>query len=96
MKQKNLFQDEAERIVRDEDVEAVRLCLIARMNNAGLRYLSDGADKIFEIFVELAGNFDGSEYQQGRKDGLRIALSLLRDPKWADFNRGKGGARETE
>lgn len=89
-----LFEEEAKKIIARGDVEYVRECLVARMDKAGLEYLSEGRNKIFEMFVEIADNFDGSEYQQGKKDGLRIALALLGKPEMADFNRGGRMARE--
>lgn len=52
------------------------------------------AFSIFELLVAVRDNFDGSDYQQGKKDGLRLALSLLEPGKnWANFNLG--GASES-
>lgn len=65
-----------------------------RLELAGTEYLSDGKFAIFELFVSVHETFDGSEYQQGKKDGLRTALALLGDVEMADFNRGQGKSRE--
>lgn len=67
----------------------------AKQRAAGAEFLDNAADKIFELFLEVSENFDGSEYRQGQKDGLRQALSLLRDPSWGNLNRGRGGAGPT-
>jgi hypothetical protein len=65
-----------------------------RMEIASLKYLADAKDEIFELFASIREGFDGSEYQQGKKDGLRTALALLGMPEMLAFNRGNGGARE--
>ena len=70
--------------------ENVRL----RLELAGTEYLSEGKFAIFELFVSVHETFDGSEYQQGKKDGLRTALALLGDVEMADFNRGQGKSRD--
>lgn len=67
----------------------------ARLRAAGAEFLDNATDKIFELLLEVSENFDGSEYRQGQKDGLRQALALLRDPAWANLNRGRGGASPT-
>lgn len=61
-----------------------------------LEYLSNAKDEIFELFQRVRDDFDGSEYMQGKKDGLRIALALLGIPEMLQFNRGGGMAREAE
>ena len=65
-----------------------------RFLTASQAYLSEGKDAIFALFVKVHENFDGSEYQQGKKDGLRTALALLGDVEMADFNRGQGKSRD--
>lgn len=65
-----------------------------RMELSGMQYLSEGKDEIFELFIRIREDFDGTEYMQGKKDGLRTALALLGTPEMAAFNRGNGGARE--
>lgn len=55
---------------------------------ANLEYLENAKDEIFELFESVRREFDGSEYQQGKKDGLRLALSLLGIENMAAFNRG--------
>lgn len=56
--------------------------------------LSEGKQAIFDLFVKLRDNFDGSEYQQGKKDGLRTALALLGVDGMEEFNKGQVKARE--
>ena len=34
-------------------------------------------DELIEIYIKVVDGFDGSEYQQGKKDGLRIAIAVL-------------------
>lgn len=55
---------------------------------ANLEYLQNAKDEIFTLFESVREEFDGSEYQQGKKDGLRLALSLLGVDNMAAFNRG--------
>ena len=89
-----LFYDEAVKIIAANDVEAVRLGLLAQMNNAGLEFLSDGKHSIFELLMKIRDDFDGTEYMQGKKDGLRTALALLGVSDMLSLNRGGGLARE--
>lgn len=63
---------------------------------ANYEFLSDGVDEIWEILIAITDDFDGSEYQQGKKDGLRIALSLLGKPEMIDLNRGHRNARDRQ
>lgn len=43
--------------------------------------------QIFELFNDVRDEFDGSEYQQGKKDGLRLALAIMqRDPEWVSYD----------
>ncbi len=65
-----------------------------RMQVAGLEYLEEGKQSIWELFEKVRDEFDGTEYMQGKKDGLRTALALLGTPGMIAFNRGNGGARE--
>lgn len=44
---------------------------------ANYEFLSNAKGEIFDLFLKIVEDFDGSEYQQGKKDGLRIALSFL-------------------
>ena len=61
---------------------------------ANLKYLQNGKDEIFELFCAVSDEFDGSEYQQGKKDGLRSALALLGMSDMSDFNRGGVRSRD--
>ncbi|MCA9371065.1 MAG: hypothetical protein KC680_03845 [Candidatus Peregrinibacteria bacterium] len=65
-----------------------------RMRVASLESLSEGKQEIWELFERMREEFDGSEYMQGKKDGLRIALALLGAPEMIAFNHGNGDARE--
>jgi hypothetical protein len=65
-----------------------------RIMTANIEYLQNAKDEIFELFCDVRDKFDGSEYQQGKKDGLRLALALLGMPEMTAFNRGNAGARE--
>lgn len=50
--------------------------------------LDRATTSIIETLESIKADFDGSEYQQGKKDGLRIALTFLTDnPRWAALNR---------
>lgn len=90
-----LFENEAKKLIEENNVEEVRLCLLARMDKAGLEYLSDGKDKIFELLCEVRDHFDETEYMQGKKDGLRTALALLGNIEMLCLNRGNAMARPT-
>ena len=63
--------------------------------SANLEFLLNAKQEIFEVFEELRNKFDGSEYQQGKKDGLRIALALLGNPEMMSFNRGGANQNPT-
>ena len=65
-----------------------------RMRVASLESLSEGKQEIWELFERMREEFDGSEYMQGKKDGLRIALALLGAPEMIAFNHGNGDARQ--
>lgn len=91
-----LFENEAKKLIAENNIEEVRLCLLARMDKAGLEYLSDGKDKIFELLIEIRDNFDETEYMQGKKDGLRTALALLGTDHMLELNRGGAMARPTK
>jgi hypothetical protein len=64
------------------------------MKLAQLEYIEEQIHSFFELFCDFVDEFDGSEYQQGKKDGMRIALSFISDPSWADLNRGGRMGRE--
>lgn len=69
--------------------EAKRLAVCdAELVKANLDYLENAKFEVFRLFVEVRDRYDGSEYQQGKKDGLRIALALLGNPEFTEFNRG--------
>lgn len=53
-----------------------QIAALARQS-ASHDFLSDAKGEIWELFVAVRDDFDGSEYQQGKKDGLRSALALL-------------------
>lgn len=77
---------EAEAVVAELD----RLRLISENYD----YLSDQAYEVMELFCSIRDEFDGSEYQQGKKDGLRLALALVSgNPTWKNLNRGGNEAR---
>ena len=65
-----------------------------QMKLAQLEYIQEQIHSFFELFCDFVDEFDMSEYQQGKKDGMRIALSFISDPSWADLNRGGSMARE--
>lgn len=67
---------------------------VIQMKLAQLDYINEQIHELFEFFVSFADEFDGSEYQQGKKDGLRVALSFVSDPSWIDFNRGMRNSRQ--
>jgi phage pi2 protein 07 len=92
---------ELERYTQTSPADAFRQLLAAekanwklRQENAGNEFLADGKQEIWELFQSVREEFDGSEYQQGKKDGLRSALALLGNPEMVDFNRGNRNARE--
>ena len=66
-----------------------------KMKLAQLENIEEQIHSFFELFCDFVDEFDMSEYQQGKKDGMRLALSFLtNDPSWADLNRGGSMARE--
>jgi hypothetical protein len=65
-----------------------------RCDAAGNEYLSNGKQEIWELLESVRESFDGDEYTQGKKDGLRSALALLGNPEMVDFNRGNRNARQ--
>ena len=67
-----------------------------RLHCASYDFLSDAKDEIWELLIAVRDSFDGSEYQQGKKDGLRSALAILGTPEMTSFNRGNGMARDNE
>jgi hypothetical protein len=67
-----------------------------QLDNASSEYLSNGKQEIFELFEKIRESFDGSEYQQGKKDGLRLALALLGNPGLEQFNQDGKAAREKD
>lgn len=73
----SLFLEQATKMAKEKDIEGIRQALVAQMNLASMEYLSNGKSEIYDLFVAVADRFDGSEYQQGQKDGLRKALALL-------------------
>ena len=82
----------SERYLRNklEDTEAL-LAAAQRTIEAQQRrgeFLSSAKNDIFDLFVAVRDGFDGSEYQQGKKDGLRTALALLGNDGLDSFNRG--------
>ena len=82
----------SERYLRNklEDTEAL-LAAAQRTSEAQQRrgeFLSSAKNDIFDLFVAVRDGFDGSEYQQGKKDGLRTALALLGNDGLDSFNRG--------
>ena len=68
-----------------------QIAALARQS-ASHDFLSDAKGEIWELFVAVRDDFDGSEYQQGKKDGLRSALALLGTPEMIAFNREGGMA----
>lgn len=64
------------------------------LDKANYEFLSEGKGEIFELLERIREDFDESEYQQGKKDGLRSALALLGNPEMKSFNRGGRWARE--
>ena len=91
-----LFKDEAERLIAAGDVETVRRALVAQMKLAGMEYLENGKNEAWEFFEKFREQFDGSEYQQGKKDGIRTTLAFLGNPELLATNRGGAMGRESE
>lgn len=60
-----------------------------------LDYLKKAKHNLFETFLVVADEFDGTDYQQGKKDGLRLAMAVMGDPEWLDFNRGNSRSRDS-
>jgi len=60
-----------------------------------LEYLRDRIHEFFELFCDFVDDFDGTEYQQGKKDGMRIALSFISDPSWGGLNRSEQAEQPT-
>jgi len=60
---------------------------------ANYEYLANAKHAIFELYMDIRDEFDGSDYMQGKKDGLRLALTLLGNTDLASFNRGGSQAR---
>ena len=83
----NLENERHYRAARAEQVATLRL------HCASYDFLSNAKDEIWELLIAVRDSFDGSEYQQGKKDGLRSALAILGTPEMASFNRGGGMAR---
>ena len=65
-----------------------------KLLKANYEFLSKGRYEVLELFMDVRDAFDGSEYQQGKKDGLRLTMALLGSPGMASFNRGGGNARK--
>lgn len=59
-----------------------------------LDYLSQAKHNLFETFLAVSDEFDGTDYMQGKKDGLRLAMAIMGDPEWLDFNRGNSRSRD--
>lgn len=89
-----MFEKEASRIIEEKDIKRVQSLLIARLQLESMLYLEHGKDAIFDVFVEISQQFNGTQYMQGKKDGLRIALALLGNAGMAEFNQGGSHARE--
>ena len=64
------------------------------MELGNLDYLRNAKEEIWQLFVATLDEFDGTEYMQGKKDGLRIALALLGVDGLTDYNRGGKMSRE--
>jgi hypothetical protein len=65
-----------------------------KLKLAQYKHLQEQIEIFSELAFEFFDNFDGSEYQQGKKDGMRLALSFVTgDPSWAELNRGGRLAR---
>jgi len=75
----------SERYLRSQ-LEAAEAKLAAAQRRG--EFLSSAKNDIFDLFVAVRDGFDGSEYQQGKKDGLRTALALLGNDGLDSFNRG--------
>lgn len=92
------LREEIERIRKamggHPDSDLVSLATTLNVQARSAEFLAEGKDEIFELFVRIRDEFDGTDYMQGKKDGLRTALSLLGLPEMIAFNRGNGGARE--
>ena len=50
---------------------------ITDMRLAQLDWITEAQFDLFEYYVEYCENFEGSDYEQGVKDGLRIARTFL-------------------
>ena len=65
-----------------------------KLNIPELSFLEKAKEEIYDYFLEVREDFDGSEYQQGKKDGLRIALTFLGCDNMIEFNRGNRLSRD--
>jgi len=74
--------------------EVVKEINTLKLHIEGLKFLSEGRDDIFELFEKVREEFNGSEHMQGKKDGLRLALSFLGYPDMHNFNRGGSRAKK--
>lgn len=63
-------------------------------DRASYEFLVQGKHEVFALLEDAADNFDGTEYAQGKKDGLRMALARLGNPELLKLNQGGGLARE--
>ena len=73
------FESELEQIPEAGDKSMMR---------ANYEFLIEGKDQIWELLIQVGDDFDGSEYQQGKKDGLRTALALLGNVELRPLIRG--------
>jgi hypothetical protein len=55
-------------------------------------YYEECSDKLMEMFLKVSNDFDGYDYSQGRKDGIRNALTIFGNTDWNRFNRDGGSA----
>jgi hypothetical protein len=49
------------------------------MDNTGYQYLEEGMERVYELLEKTCDDFMGTDYEKGRKDGLRLALALMGD-----------------
>ena len=56
--------------------------------------LEDIYQAIFDLHEKVRVDYDGTDYQQGVKDGIRKALAIFGDPSWLDYTRGNSLSRD--
>ena len=67
-------------------------CEQLRLDRASLEFLQAGKQDIVELLLAVRERDDGTDYVQGKKDGLRSALALLGIPEMQSLNTRQDAA----